>query len=639
MAFVLNDPNFLADLQARFGGVPFAPLGVTPDNPIKNVATGFVSKKRGIPVPVDNVFVADDTIRVKHSKANRFLADELAKAQPGQPLSLAVTPVNLERADLLGKLIKDSGNTTVTPEMIDLAKQYQLANDAGFVKDSKHTSFGDKLKGFIAPVAGAVGFVLSGGNPVVAGLASGAATGATGGSIKDVLINAGLTFAGGSVLKPVPGNSIIANTSQAINELGPAAGGSLVGGAGGALKGGTLQDALLGAGLGFAGGSLAAPSNLDPNALGGAGGVLNTVSQGINDVGQGVFNFLDPIIPDSIRTPGGAGGINDFSGNLRIDPNAVIDSDLAAKLNDVGLNVAAGAPASTIGQAIIDSGVLNVPGLTGAQTIDQGGLVAGGLNVPSVTNTLNSADKFISDNPGLFGGATTLAGLGAAGKTLLDGGNKLSDLAKGLFGDSSGGFGSLFDAAATAAPIALAANEANKINEINLDASAGNASINDGRVAFDSRINQIRNETIANTRNQLARLSGNEDAIIKASVDPLRRKLALARGDIERNLGRRNVHGSIANDQLASFNIDAGRALGNQQALALANSIASQDALNARLAGQGNALLSQDLAGLQLSDQAIGRLLERARLRGDLQGRLLDVLGRAVGPDTTTKLV
>ena len=96
-------------------------------------------------------------------------------------------------------------------------------------------------------------------------------------------------------------NSLLftAPIAPGISPLSPALTGAALGGAGGIAVGGDLTDALKGAALGFAGGSLKAPIE---------SGFGSTLSQGIYNAGQGVLNFLDPVIPDFIRSPGGVGG-------------------------------------------------------------------------------------------------------------------------------------------------------------------------------------------------------------------------------------------------------------------------------------------------------------------------------------------
>ena len=63
-----------------------------------------------------------------------------------------------------------------------------------------------------------------------------------------------------------------------------------------------------------------------------------------------------------------------------------------------------------------------------------------------------------------------------------------------------------------------------------------------------------------------ANFEGNQSAFRKASLAPLQERIAGARGELDRELGRSEVRGSFANQQRTGFELDAGRDLSIREA-------------------------------------------------------------------------
>ncbi len=114
----------------------------------------------------------------------------------------------------------------------------------------------------------------------------------------------------------------------------------------------------------------------------------------------------------------------------------------------------------------------------------------------------------------------------------------------------------------------------------------------------DSR-GQISDISSALTQQQQD-LSGNRNAFINARVNPLRQSLASREGDLRRSLQRRGVSGSFANQDISNLNIEGNRAINDETARALQDSITAQNAISQQQSG----LVGQDV-GIQGQQQGV----------------------------------
>ena len=137
------------------------------------------------------------------------------------------------------------------------------------------------------------------------------------------------------------------------------------------------------------------------------------------------------------------------------------------------------------------------------------------------------------------------------------------------------------------------------------------AGIQGSREAFGVGANQVL-QNFGQTREGLV---GNQGLFQRARVDPLRRQLATGRGELQRDLGRRKLSGSLfAVQAVQGFDIDAQRAIGNASALADAESLQAitgidRDTLNALI---GKVTIESQMRGEDLQ-------IARDRLNQELQ--------------------
>lgn len=130
--------------------------------------------------------------------------------------------------------------------------------------------------------------------------------------------------------------------------------------------------------------------------------------------------------------------------------------------------------------------------------------------------------------------------------------------------------------------------------------------------------------------NQQAALDSNQNAFTQARVNPLEQALASRQGSLERDLNRRGVTGSFANQAINNLNIDGQRAIGDERARAAQESIAARNQLSNQQAG----LVGQDV-GIQGQQQQginqIGGFL--GQQRGNI-GQQAGVIGQQSGLTT-----
>lgn len=165
--------------------------------------------------------------------------------------------------------------------------------------------------------------------------------------------------------------------------------------------------------------------------------------------------------------------------------------------------------------------------------------------------------------------------------------------------------------------------------------SAGGSSLQGGRMNLDPSVGTA-NTNMLNRVDRMAaggdfdfgqrfrglgqEFAGNEGALINARMNPLRQQIAQQGGALERNLGRRGVQGTFANNAMAGFGLDAGRQLGDAQAMATQDALGArtnllgaeqgaESALTQLLSGTNQNVLQNELAKLGLSVNSIQGLL------------------------------
>ena len=136
--------------------------------------------------------------------------------------------------------------------------------------------------------------------------------------------------------------------------------------------------------------------------------------------------------------------------------------------------------------------------------------------------------------------------------------------------------------------------------DVNTRFSAGGSSVQGGRVTFDPRINELRNESIGDLRGLRDEATGNQNAFIQARVNPLQARVNKGRGALQRSLGRRNVFGTFANQDITNFDTDTQRALGDATSLATQDALGFRTSIADRIGNMGTSIQQGDLAGLNL---------------------------------------
>lgn len=206
--------------------------------------------------------------------------------------------------------------------------------------------------------------------------------------------------------------------------------------------------------------------------------------------------------------------------------------------------------------------------------------------------------------------------------------------------------------------------------------SAGASTLQGGNLNIDPAVGGVRDDFLSRL-NQVSQpggnfdfgsrfrglgeeFAGNQGSLINARMNPLRQQVAQQGGALQRNLGRRGVQGTFANQAMTNFGMEAGRQLGDAQAMATNDAMGArtnllgaeqgaESALTQLLAGSNQQLLSQELAKLGLGANSIMGLLgaqntaasinaplqqKQADLQNELFGGMLGSLGGAFSPSS-----
>ena len=136
--------------------------------------------------------------------------------------------------------------------------------------------------------------------------------------------------------------------------------------------------------------------------------------------------------------------------------------------------------------------------------------------------------------------------------------------------------------------------------DVNTPFFSGNSTLQGGRLTFDPRIDELRNESIGDLRGLRDEATGNQNAFIQARVNPLQARVNKGRGALQRSLGRRNVFGTFANQDITNFDTDTQRALGDATSMATQDALGFRTSIADRIGNMGTSIQQGDLAGLGL---------------------------------------
>ena len=141
-------------------------------------------------------------------------------------------------------------------------------------------------------------------------------------------------------------------------------------------------------------------------------------------------------------------------------------------------------------------------------------------------------------------------------------------------------------------------------------------------IKLNPLVQLLRDEAISGIRGlqgDVPTLSNFTDRLISARVDPLRERFAPVLGRLQRDLGRRNVQGSIANNEMLRAESDIARTLAQEEAAAFAegeqaqfgadlNTLNARRALTSDIERLSQEQLSQELALLGLGQGPSGMI-------------------------------
>jgi hypothetical protein len=138
-------------------------------------------------------------------------------------------------------------------------------------------------------------------------------------------------------------------------------------------------------------------------------------------------------------------------------------------------------------------------------------------------------------------------------------------------------------------------------------------------IFLDPDIRGLRGEELSGIRNLLSSIQGERGSILDARLRPLEENLAGQTAGITRDLARRNVFGSLRNNEINNSNRSVQRQLGDARALANNDLINVESRLNAQIGESANELFGQELSTLGLSQNAINTIINSMRGGGSTQ--------------------
>lgn len=150
---------------------------------------------------------------------------------------------------------------------------------------------------------------------------------------------------------------------------------------------------------------------------------------------------------------------------------------------------------------------------------------------------------------------------------------------------------------------------------------------------LNTRFGNLTDNALGRTGGYINDLRGNMNPFIQARVRPLETDIATKRGMLDRNLSRRGIAGSLANNELMNFDNNANRQLADARATATNEALSAlyqAEGLDRSVRGDlltaADTLLKQELTTLGLSLEGLNLALSGA------QRRATDVAG---GTSTT----
>lgn len=157
-------------------------------------------------------------------------------------------------------------------------------------------------------------------------------------------------------------------------------------------------------------------------------------------------------------------------------------------------------------------------------------------------------------------------------------------------------------------------------------------------VTLSDDVHGLRNESLTGFRNLLQSIRGNQGQLIKARTRPLEEARAAALGNVTRNLGRRNVTGTLANNEITNVERKFGISIGDARAQGTQEQLNAEAAIMDRISGQADRVAEDEFKSLGLGAQAFGNTIQsmgtRTQSGGDLfgldigqWGQILDTIG------------
>lgn len=123
-------------------------------------------------------------------------------------------------------------------------------------------------------------------------------------------------------------------------------------------------------------------------------------------------------------------------------------------------------------------------------------------------------------------------------------------------------------------------------------------------VQLNKDIHGLRGEQLAGVRSLLQQVRGNQGSLVQAATRPLIEQRASALGSLTQNLGRRNVTGTLANNEITNLENKFGVAIGNQAASALDASARLEGSLLQDLGTTASRLAEEEFQAMGLGESA-----------------------------------
>lgn len=176
----------------------------------------------------------------------------------------------------------------------------------------------------------------------------------------------------------------------------------------------------------------------------------------------------------------------------------------------------------------------------------------------------------------------------------------MSSLVKGLFGDKE------------------QTTTQQRLPPLNVNTTTGGgSSLNSNQSGGTQNTRVNLNPNIATNRNQvrtgfeslLDRVQGENSSFVQAAINPLIERLAPLVGNLQQSLGRRNVRGSIGDQQIRNARTDVARTINDQRLKAEQQGISNTGSILTNLRGLNQDELQQELSSLGLSQNTVNSVI------------------------------